>query len=83
MSNLETRHIEKVRELVEQYSESLLDEASHLIGSGSVDLEDYSADSYLLSKLLLTAAIHRTMDDYSPGFLARECAKTIRNLIRA
>lgn len=43
MSDLKALHIEKVRELVEQYSESLLDEAAHLIGSGMIDLENYSS----------------------------------------
>lgn len=83
MSNLETRHIEKVRELVDAYSESLLDEAVHLISTGMVDLEDYSAESYLLSKLLLTAAIHRTKDDYAPTPWNKGWSGTVENLISA
>ena len=63
---MESKHIEKVRELAEEYARHLVDDAAHLIGSGAINIESFEAENYRLAKCLLTAAIYRTRDDYMP-----------------
>ena len=80
---MKEQHIEKARELVEQYGETLLDEIVSLANSGMIDFEGGSPDSYIPAKLLITAAIHRTKDAYSPPAFNKSLVRAVKNLIKA
>ena len=71
---------EKINELVDLFAASLKEECERLHRSGAVDVDSYDPDNYALPKLLVTAAILRRKDDYSP--FTKERKRAVKNLTR-
>ena len=70
----------KINELVDLFASSLKAECERLYRSGAVGVDSYDANNYILPKILVTAAILRRKDDYSP--LTKEHQHTVENLTR-
>lgn len=58
------KHQAKINELIDQYATFLRTECRKLISSGMIDVDAYQDDDYRLAKIILTAAIKRTQDDF-------------------
>ena len=71
---------EKINELADLFAASLKEECERLYRSGAVDVGSYDPDHYILPKILVTAAILRRKDDYSP--FTKERKRAVKNLIR-
>ena len=72
---------DKINELVDLFAASLKVECERLYRSGAVDADRYDEDNYILPKILVTAAILRRKDDYSP-FTKKEHKRTVKSLER-
>ena len=72
---------DKINELVDLFASSLKVECERLYRSGTVDVDRYNPDHYILPKILVTAAILRRKDDYSPLF-DKDHKDDIKNLTR-
>ena len=70
---------DKINEIVDLFASSLKVECERLYRSGAVDVDRYDPDHYVLPKILVTAAILRRKDDYSP-FTKKEHKDDIKNL---
>jgi len=57
--------INKSEELIAQTADRLRKETLRLFDSGGLDAEKYE-DTYLLPKIVLTAALHKSADDWRP-----------------
>jgi hypothetical protein len=68
---MKPEHQEKVGELIDAMASTLRITAQRLYRSGAIDPDRYSVDEYALAKLLVTAAMYRHRDDYSPRYNAR------------
>lgn len=75
---MKPEHQEKINELVDAYASTLKVRAQSLYSSGAIDVERFSVDEYALAKILLTAAIYDTKDNYAP--LSPEYKKMVKNL---
>ena len=59
-------HQRKTHELIDLYASNLKIETERLYRSGAIEPDDYDPEYFYLAKVLLTAAIRRTQDFYSP-----------------
>lgn len=72
---------DKINELVDLFASSLKVECERLYRSGAIDVDSYNhADHYFLPKILVTAAILRRKDDFTP--LHKQQIETVKNLTR-
>ncbi len=76
---MKPEHQSKLDELIDAYAAELKIKAQSLYHSGALDVESFSPDEYVLAKLLITAAIYDTKDDFAP--LSSEHKKVLKNLI--
>lgn len=72
----------KVNELAELFASSIKIESERLYRSGLIDHEKFDQGQYALAKILVTAAIHRLKDDFSP-LHDRQLQREIKNLLHA
>jgi hypothetical protein len=73
---------DKVNELVDLFASSLKLECQRLYHSGGIDITRFNFDQYPLSKVLLTAAIHRMKDEYAPPIHNPKLRDDVINLIK-
>ena len=71
---------DKINELVDLFASSLRVECERLYRSGAVDVDRYDLDQYVLPKILVTAAILRLKDEFSP--LHKQQTETVKNLTK-
>ena len=71
--------MQKVRELAQTMRQDLIEEAERLFDSGAIEKKEYD-DDYRLPKILITAAIKRRGDGFSP--LADEGKAELKNLLQ-
>ena len=71
---------DKINELVGLFASSLKVECERLCRSGAVDVDRYDLDQYVLPKILVTAAILRLKDEFSP--LHKQQTETVKNLTK-
>ena len=62
-----------------EIQKSIVNRVEHLLKSGSIDLADYEEGSYILPKILLSAALSWEADQYAPS--NKENIKTLKNLL--
>ena len=77
---MNSQHENKIHELIESFSAVLKIECEKLYRSGMLDIDSYDPDQYLLSKVVLTAALHRMKDDCAPRH-DKELMRDVKNLI--
>lgn len=76
---MKPEHQQKLEELIAAYSAQLAVEAQRLYHFGGIDVDAFPVDEYRLAKVLLTAAIERTMHDYRP--FSEDLREQIKNLV--
>jgi hypothetical protein len=78
---LKPEHETKINELIVVMAAALRSEARILYKSGAINAESYNENEYRLAKLILTAAIERRSEDFSPAPWDREGHQEVKNLI--
>jgi hypothetical protein len=73
---------DKVNELVYLFASSLKLECQRLYHSGDIDISRFDFSQYALSKVLLTAALHRMKDEYTPPIHNPKLKDDVINLIK-
>ena len=71
----------KVSELVDAFAANLKLEVEKLYRSGFINVEKYDSFEYALPKILVSAAIERTKDDFGPAPWDKSRRKEVANLI--
>ena len=71
-------HMDKVYELSINFVDSLMEESKKMLRSGGIDIDSFSTDEYALAKILITAAIYRSKNNYMP--IKQEYTKAVKNL---
>lgn len=72
------KHIDKTNEILNLLVSSMRVDIQKLIRSGAIDLDAYNPDEYVLAKILVTAAMRRSKNDFQP--LLDEHREIVKNL---
>jgi hypothetical protein len=77
---LHEKHKEKIRHLAHRIEEELYNTSLKLAHSGAIDMEAYNPNTYILSKILITAAQYKLLDTF---ILSDEHKQTVEDLLQS
>ncbi len=66
MSKHQANTHDRCNELIDVLADAMKGTCQRLYNSGGVNVEDYSPEEYVLAKILVTAAMRKHSEDYSP-----------------